>query len=66
METDPELESMAAMFGANQIFSDRGLIMLLCPELEGKSMQDLSTEEVQKLINQANKSFPIIEIEDED
>jgi hypothetical protein len=66
MEMNSELESMAAMFGAVQSFSDRGLIMLLCPELEGKSMQDLSTEEVQILIDRANKSFPMIEIEDED
>jgi len=61
-----ELISMAQMFGAAQSFSDRGLIAMLCPELEGKSMAELTAEEFQQLLAAANANFPVVEIEDED
>jgi hypothetical protein len=61
-----ELSSMAQMFGATQSFSDQGLIAMLCPELEGKTMQELTPEEFQQLLAAANANFPVVEIEDED
>jgi hypothetical protein len=61
-----ELESMAGMFGASQSFSDRGLIAMLCPELEGKSMQELTPEQFQQLLAAAHANFPLVEIDDED
>jgi hypothetical protein len=58
MEIDVELLEMAAMFGGDQSFSDRGLIAMLCPHLEGKMMQELTPSEFQELLAAAQAIFP--------
>ncbi|MDX1977957.1 MAG: hypothetical protein SFT94_09800 [Pseudanabaenaceae cyanobacterium bins.68] len=65
-QNHPELNEFAQLLGANQVFTDQGIITLLCPELDGKSLADLSPEEFGRLQAAALQAFPLIEIEDED
>lgn len=50
-----DLEEFAAMLGADQIYSDEGLISMLCPEFAGKSMQDLTGSELEELMRVASQ-----------
>lgn len=62
----PELQEFAQLLGADQVFTDQGMIALLCPELAGKSLAELSPDQFALLQAAAIQAFPIVEIEDED
>lgn len=50
-----ELRSFALMMGASQYYSDGGLIAMVCPQFAGKSLQDLTPEELQELMTAAEQ-----------
>ncbi len=65
--TANELHLMAEMMGAQQQFTDAGLVSMLCPDLAGKTLAMLTAEERQRLMAAAEAfSFPEWEREDDD
>lgn len=67
MESDQDLQWFGQMMGASQLLSDRGMVSMLCPELDGKSLTELTPAEFDQLMASARTfSLGTVPEEEED
>ncbi|MCS6959710.1 MAG: hypothetical protein RMK91_06630 [Pseudanabaenaceae cyanobacterium SKYGB_i_bin29] len=65
MTVDPDLLWLGEMMGADQVLTDRQMIAMLCPHLAGKTLAELTPEEVAELLKAA-ESFPLSTLPEEE
>ncbi len=53
MAHDPDLVWLGNMMGAEQVFSDADMVAMLCPDLAGKTLAELSPIEFERLMSAA-------------
>ncbi len=65
MAVDPDLIWLGNLMGAEQVFSDRGLVAMLCPDLEGKTLAELTPTEFERLM-EAAQSYSLSKLKEEE